>query len=526
MTETIRFTIQLFCIATMFAMGLGVSLADIRAPFRNLLALALIVAVNNILVPLLGFFIVVMPSLLQGGFFGDLAKEIVPLSQGQQVGFLLLLLASGSLLGPLLARVSGATADFARGIMVVLVGATALIMPFQLELIAQQPTIFKNLSISVESGEVFMTLLIYQLLPLAVGLLINMQSALLARLLRPLLLQLTGISFLVLLAMIAISGEAAISLPGKAPGVRTEVNTTAVVTPTNDLASVDILTEVKAMPNVDEFPENASAQGLADDAWVVFNAHSTYFVEHISPTLNVSRTNSITVSFGISGTENEIGNRVNELDERQISSALLDDFKSIADIELSSDLVAVIEEDFEWALVNAEDTYFVVIEEDVDPGGSLLIVYQELPEPQGIISEFLSLLEGLPVIGPIVDFLTKLVVILLPYALLIAVGALLLASGRLTGVAVRNIVKAEGPDIPATLATSTAVRNVSMALIIIANHFLNELDHNGLAAIGTTALAMVMVFYVINLIVAARQAAKWGSGEEAVEAAEAESGKQ
>jgi hypothetical protein len=57
-----------------------------------------------------------------------------------------------------------------------------------------------------------------------------------------------------------------------------------------------------------------------------------------------------------------------------------------------------------------------------------------------------------------------------------------------------------------------------MSLIVIANHLLHDANDTDLYALGVNALAMVVVFYVIMLFVAARQAAKWGSGEEAVEA--------
>jgi predicted Na+-dependent transporter len=73
--EITRLSIQLFCVSTLFAMGLGITLDDVKAPFRNLLALTIIIAVNNLLVPLLGLLIVAAPTLLQGGYLPSLPNR-------------------------------------------------------------------------------------------------------------------------------------------------------------------------------------------------------------------------------------------------------------------------------------------------------------------------------------------------------------------------------------------------------------------------------------------------------------------
>ena len=122
--ETIRFTTQLFCIATMAAMGLGIKFSDIMAPFRSKLALALILLVNNVAIPLLGFLIIAVPTVLTWGPLKDVAELIIPLHGEQQIGFLLLFLVSGTVLAPTLTKIAGVEDEFGVGVRQLIRGVT------------------------------------------------------------------------------------------------------------------------------------------------------------------------------------------------------------------------------------------------------------------------------------------------------------------------------------------------------------------------------------------------------------------
>lgn len=199
------FTIPIFCIATMFAMGLDITVEDAVAPLRNLLALAVIVLVNNVFVPLVALVVIALPTLLAGGPFSGFAQLIAPLEGGQTIGFLLLVLASGSILGPTFAKISGATDAFAKGMMIALVVASALLLPIELKLLNSFEI---GVATGFESGTIFTLLLLFQLLPLALGIVINVRYAAVAVRLRPLIVQLTGLSFLILLALFLMSSNA------------------------------------------------------------------------------------------------------------------------------------------------------------------------------------------------------------------------------------------------------------------------------------------------------------------------------
>jgi predicted Na+-dependent transporter len=129
---------------------------------------------------------------------------------------------------------------------------------------------------------------------------------------------------------------------------------------------------------------------------------------------------------------------------------------------------------------------------------ALLQVPAGISQPWGFLTEFLTNAEKLPVIGPLVTFLEEFLPTTINIAVMAAIASVILLIGYYGGVAVRNIVRATGSAIPRALATSTAARNVSMALILANVHF------------GVADVTAVIVFYMISLIVAAHQAVRWG----------------
>ena len=139
--DAIHVIIPIFCVATMFAMGLDVTLAEAVAPLRQKLALGITVLVNNVLIPLLGFLVIALPALLAADWLANMGLEDLALTGGAQMGFLLLMLASGSLLGPTLARIAGANEATAKGVMVMLAVASAVLVPVELQLLCSSKAV-------------------------------------------------------------------------------------------------------------------------------------------------------------------------------------------------------------------------------------------------------------------------------------------------------------------------------------------------------------------------------------------------
>jgi len=507
----IEFIISVFCVATMFAIGLDVTVSEAMAPFRHLLALGIIILINNVFTPLLGFVVIAMPSLLAGSILADAAAAFVPLTGGQLIGFLLLLLCAGSLLGPAFAEIAGASASFARGVMVVLVVVSTVLVPFELELLCG----FNNIpctalqSQKIVSGSIFMTLLLYQLLPLAAGIVIKAGYDAVAVRLRPFIIQFTHLSFFVLVALMVASNLVFDLTPTQAPVVETELFSTAALTSTETLDAGDLPVEVR-----EEFrakgvvlpPNPAVLVREAGANWVIVNADTLYAVENTGKTLSISSAKLPDGGVELcAANEQALADCAADLNAGQITTQLRNELMQSGEsgVTLLSDLVIVLKEGSEWVLVTGSDTYFLAAD------GGQITVTQQISQPVGLVAEFLKSLEMLPAIGPVLDFLMQLVVELLPFAMLVAVAALILLIGNYGGIAVRNVAEGVGNAVPHALATSTTVRNISMALILAGKYFVDEWPAHGEQNQGLVAIAMVLTFYLISLIVAAHQAVQW-----------------
>lgn len=100
----------------------------------------------------------------------------------------------------------------------------------------------------------------------------------------------------------------------------------------------------------------------------------------------------------------------------------------------------------------------------------------------------------------------------------LVVALIVMFVGEKGGEAVRSVAGATGNDIPRTLATSTTARNIGLVLILL---WQPEGDLYWWAGatepVGDpfTPIALVMLFYLLSLLVAARQAVQWAKKDEA-----------
>lgn len=516
--DAIHVVIPIFCVATMFAIGLDVTMSEAMAPLRQMLALGTVVLVNNVLIPLLGFVIIAMPAVLAINWFASLSAEIVPLTGGAQLGFLLLILASGSMLAPPLAQIAGANVPTAKGVMLVLVVASVLLVPVELPLLCgfTALTACKQLASPPDSGSIAMALIVLQLVPLAVGLFIKARYDAIAVRLRPLVSQLAGLSLLVLLAMLILSGSNVFQLPAEAPLARNNLFADKDLVVSVPISDTTILfNELRTGSKSSSLnpPQNAVAVKVAPaspSTWAVVNAETTYSLSKTSvaqqqPTLAISGTRAIPAAT-LTDTE-AISTIVSALDKRQISPVLGEKLGAA----VSADSVIVVNKGGQWLLANSTETYFVEVkpeQEQRDDGKAAVALYQETSQPVGLVASGLKFLEGVPVIGQFVALLAKLITLVLPYLLFAALAGVIMLIGKYTGVAVRNIVGATGEGIPRSMAISTAIRNVSIALLVADGYF--RLPVGPTAAPDYGAIAVILVFYVVSLIVAGHQAVQWG----------------
>jgi BASS family bile acid:Na+ symporter len=166
-----------FVVTSMLAMGLSLTVPQIIAPLRNARLVLLALAANFVIVPFVGF----------------LLSRIVPLEQDLQIGLILFSCAAGAPFLPKLAQIAKANVAFAVGLMSLLVVATVIYLPFVLPLLLP--------GVSVNAGQIALSLTLEMLLPLGIGLFIKARyTDAAASLLHP-VAQISNVSLVLLLVL-------------------------------------------------------------------------------------------------------------------------------------------------------------------------------------------------------------------------------------------------------------------------------------------------------------------------------------
>lgn len=187
--DAIHIVIVVFSLSTMFAMGLGVTIGEVSALMTNLRAIVRALLANIVLLPLLAWTLVRISHLLPG--------QLPQLGTYETVGFLLMAFAPGALFGHRLTEIAKGNVPFAVGLMVLLTVVVAVTVP--LDLVLFQVNGMDDLQ---KAAAISGTLALYQLLPLAAGMAIKARYDAVAGAMRPLMIQLAHLSFIVLLVLV------------------------------------------------------------------------------------------------------------------------------------------------------------------------------------------------------------------------------------------------------------------------------------------------------------------------------------
>jgi predicted Na+-dependent transporter len=135
--------------ASMFAMGLGLTLAQIVHPLKNARLVVLALLANFVLVPLLAYAI----------------SLIIPLEDSLKVGLMVLALSAGAPFLVLEARGAKANLGLAVGVMTLLMVVTIFYLPLVLPLLLT--------GVDVDAGAIAKSLIVLMLIPLILGLLVK-----------------------------------------------------------------------------------------------------------------------------------------------------------------------------------------------------------------------------------------------------------------------------------------------------------------------------------------------------------------
>ena len=153
MTETLTTIAQLaglvYVVGSMLAMGLSLTMAQIIQPLKNMRLVILALVANFILVP----------ALVVG------LTALIPLSEGQRIGLILLSMAAGSPFLIKLAQAAKGNMAFTVGLMVLLMVVSIIYLPFVLPLVLA--------GVEVSPWDIAQSLIITMLIPLAIGLFIK-----------------------------------------------------------------------------------------------------------------------------------------------------------------------------------------------------------------------------------------------------------------------------------------------------------------------------------------------------------------
>ncbi len=168
----------IFVAGSMVTLGLGLTIAQIIEPFKNIKMVILSVIANFVVVPL---FALAMVGLL-------------PVSEGVRIGILLLSIGGGAPFIPTIVKVAHGKVGGAIGLMLLLLLITIFFMPFAV------PMLFPGASVSF--WDIAKSLIFTMLIPLLLALFVKARFSELAERMQPFTAKLTN--FAVLAMIIAV----------------------------------------------------------------------------------------------------------------------------------------------------------------------------------------------------------------------------------------------------------------------------------------------------------------------------------
>ena len=178
-------------VGSMLAMGLGLTLAQIMQPLKNVKLVILALLANFVLVPLLAYGI----------------SLIIPLEDALKIGLMILATSAGAPFLVLEARGAKANLALAVGLMTLLMVVTIFFLPLVLPLLLT--------GIDVDAWSIAKSLIVLMLIPLILGLLVRSNSPDTAKKWQPLMNKIGALGIIVLLVVgLGLNASNVISLIG------------------------------------------------------------------------------------------------------------------------------------------------------------------------------------------------------------------------------------------------------------------------------------------------------------------------
>jgi BASS family bile acid:Na+ symporter len=187
-------SILVFVVGSMLGMGLSLTVKQIVEPLKNVRLVVYSILANFIVIPAF-----VYAMLL-----------VLPVSEGESIGLILLSLSAGAPFLPKLAEIAKGNIPFSIGLMLLLMVITIFFLPLVLPLLLS--------GASVSSWAIAKSLIVMMLLPLIIALWIRAKFESLAGRVQPIFTQLTNIALLLItVTLLILHFQSMIDLIG--PGI-------------------------------------------------------------------------------------------------------------------------------------------------------------------------------------------------------------------------------------------------------------------------------------------------------------------
>lgn len=176
------FSVIVFVVTSMLAMGLGLTITEILAPMRDTGLVVRAVLTNFVLVPLLAVAIL----------------GVLHLSEPLAVGLVLLACSAGAPFLPRLVQMARSDTAFAVGLMVALMVITIVYLPIALPLLLP--------GVRVAPFAIAQSLVLSMLIPLAIGLFVKARYSAIAARLEPVMTQTSTVALIITIILILVGG--------------------------------------------------------------------------------------------------------------------------------------------------------------------------------------------------------------------------------------------------------------------------------------------------------------------------------
>jgi len=174
--------ILVFVVASMFELGLGLTLNEILAPIKRIRLVTKVMVANFVLAPLAALAL----------------ARIMQLNEEFAIGLFILSVAAGSPFAAKFSRIAKGDMAFVTGMMAILQVGTIVFAPLLLTLLVED--------VEINTASMAQSLILTMLIPLLIGLFVKARYTAIAASLKPYVLQVANVALVIQIALTVFTG--------------------------------------------------------------------------------------------------------------------------------------------------------------------------------------------------------------------------------------------------------------------------------------------------------------------------------